>query len=423
VKLPQAHQYSGYQWLRDHPKGLCADDMRLGKTLTATLSVHDKGPGVIACPASAKLIWRDHFRELNPRVKINILYGRSAHIIEDADVYITNYDILGDNLVRIPKRARYNWFLPDEFHMLGNPMARRTGAAQHLARHSLICHPLSGTPMPNRPIEWWPMLNALDITSMNYPTFAKRYAAAWHAPWSKDKPYGLDVRGASNLAELHDLTAPHILRRMKSQIIEGYKSPEIALITFDRPVDSRESGFNREVLRQTENPLLSIEGLSEVLKESALRKLPDCIEFIENRLQEEQKIIVFSYHHEVIDALQLRLAAYPSVQVTGHNTTEQKYALAAHFRSDPDCRLFFGNIVSAGQSIDLSVADTIICVETTFVPWHFRQAIERTESVFKTGRAASVYVLTTENSIDHFLLERIFSKEHVISQVVKPSYL
>lgn len=421
MKLMRPHQYAGQLWLRANRRGICADEMRLGKSFTAAWAVHGEGAGIVGCPASAKTIWRDEFLSVNPDLKIDIVKGRSHSFMYNADVYIANYDIIPDNFDRFPKRAKGNWTIADEFHRLKNPEARRTGAMQALIRNSRIAHPLSGTPMPSRPIEWWPVLNALGVTKLDWTGFAKRYCAAWPAPWGEAtviNPFALDARGAANLDELAALLAPHVLRRTKTQVIEGYVAPEIRLFTFDRPKDARESAFTPEVLRQFENPLLSLEGLSEVVKQSALKKIPDCIEFIEDRLNEEPKVIVFFYHKDIGKILEESLAPYKPVRVDGTVSTTGRDNAVKAFRENPEVRVFLGNILAASEALDLSVADVSIFVQTTWVPSDILQAIQRTESMKKIGTQSAAYLLTTENSIDHLMLSKNLSKIETINQVL-----
>lgn len=421
MRLPKLHQYQGYIWLRENPRGMCLDEMRLGKSYSALMSVKGLGPGLILCPASARGVWRDEFLIINPGARIDIARGRSHAFRPDADAYIVGYDILADNFHNIPYHAKYNWVLPDEFHRLKNPEARRTGAAQAIIRHARIAHPLSGTPIPSRPIEWWPVLHALGVTDLSWLDFAYRYAAAWAAPWATNSYGGVDARGASNLDELRALIAPHVIRRTKEQVIPGYIPPEIKLITFDRPVDKQESMFSPELLRQYENPLISIEGLAEVMKLSALKKIPDCVEFIEDRLNEVNKIIVFFWNKDIGSMLQSALAIYPSVTVTGDTTPAQRDFARKEFQSNPAVRLFFGNILSAGEALDLSAADTSVFVQTTWVPKDLLQAMQRTESMAKIGRQSIAYILTTENSLDHYQLNAMFKKMNIIDQVLSPT--
>lgn len=395
--------------------------MRIGKTYTAAMSVRGEGPGVILCPASAKLIWRDEWLLAHPGSKVEIVKGRSHSFSNDADAYIINYDILPGHIPNIPKHARINsWVIADEFHRLKNPQAKRTGAAQALIRSSRIAHPLSGTPMLSRPIELWPVLHALGITQLGWLQFAYRYAAAWPAPWAANHFMGVDARGASNLDELRDLLAPHFIRRTKEEVIPGYQPPEIKLISFDRPVDNRELAFTKEALQQFENPLLSLEGLSEVLEQTALKRLPDCISFIEDRLEEEEKVIVFYWNKSIGEALEKALQYYGTVRVDGSVTANNREKARLTFNQPFGPRVFLGNILSASEALDLSIASVSIFIQWGWVPATLWQAIDRTESMSKINMRSTAFLLTTENSIDHYQLNRLILKTDVINAVLNP---
>ncbi len=105
-------------------------------------------------------------------------------------------------------------------YRIKNPKAQRTKAAMLAMKKVDHVYALSGTPIPNRPIELWPILHGLGIYRGGWFDFAARYAKMWSAPW------GLDTSGASNLVELKELMKPHVLRRKKENIFKDYKEPQ-----------------------------------------------------------------------------------------------------------------------------------------------------------------------------------------------------
>jgi hypothetical protein len=212
-----------------------------------------------------------------------------------------------------------------------------------------------------------------------------------------------------------------MLRRTKEQVFGSYVPQERTIITFDRPIDKRESQFNLNELYDHPNPLLSFEGLAEVIKASALKKIPDALEFIEGVLAEQDKVIVFAHHKEVVEELRKGLKKYNPVVLTGATPTKDRGNLVEQFKTEPTARVFIGNILAAGEGIDLSVADTVVFVETSWVPKDIDQASARTENMTKLNAASSCYFLTTEASIDHIMLKRILEKTNVIDQVIKIS--
>lgn len=419
----QPQQVEASLWVQARKKCILADDMRMGKTRAAghAFLARDLLPLLIVCPSSAKLVWRDELLELNPDLRIEVAKGRTFRFSKGVQVMIMNYDLLSFVKPRRPKGV-----IADEAHRLKSPDARRSQYGIRLLQKVPYACAVSGTPMPSRPIELWPVLFGLGITRLVWEPFAFEFANAY-----RDEYGAVIARGASNLDKLRELIAPHILHRKKETRLTGYQQPIRKIITFDRPPEAWESEYNKEELFNHSNPSLAFESLSELLKLSALKKVADCVEFIKGLLEAGidpdgdgtlgEKICVFAYHHEVISILQEELADYNPVILTGKSSSKQREAAKQAFREDPTCRVFIGNILAAGEAIDLSTADVSVFVETTWVPKDIDQAINRTESMFKLGRASMAYFLTTEASLDHYMLKRLIEKAQVIEQVIVPT--
>jgi SWI/SNF-related matrix-associated actin-dependent regulator 1 of chromatin subfamily A len=292
--------------------------------------------------------------------------------------------------------------------------AQRTKAALRLMKTASRIFALSGTLMNNRPINLWALLTGLKINKRSWYDFAVHFARGWVAPW------GFDTSGASNLPELKALVAPHLLRRSKQSVFKNYTPPEFRLVTFDRPVNKRESQFDIAQLAELENPILSIEGLSEIVHETARKKLPDAIDFISGMLDEEpdMKLVVFAYHTDIIDELAAGLKLYRPVTVKGATSPEMREARRNIFMTKPQCRLFIGNIICCAEAIDLSIADTCVFVETTWVPSLLEQAAARVENLGKDDSATLAYLLTIETSLDHHILKRVLQKLSTIKKVI-----
>lgn len=419
MKQSYPHQLEGAAWLEDNPKAILADEMRLGKTRTASLCLVNHLPFMVICPASAKGVWRDEIRDLGGSLRCDVVSGRSHRFDGRADVLVINYDILCDHLAakRFPSRWRGAALAVDECHRAKSTDAKRTRATQFFIEQTSRAIALSGTPMPSRTAELWPILHSLGIVRMDQRAFESRFSRGWQAPW------GWDARGASNIEELREIIAPYLLRRTKKQVFGGYIPYEARIVTFDRPPDERESSFDVASLLRHDNPLKSIAGLSEVVKESGLRKVPDAIEFIEDRLRESEtgKVCVFFWHKEIGHALTKGLAKYNPAFITGQTSPAERDRIRKAFHNEAGMAVAGGNILAAGEAIDLSVADTSIFVETSWVPKDVRQAAERTEGMHKLGSQSTAFFLTLENSLDHVMLKKLLDKEEIIDKVIVPT--
>ena len=405
IKL-HPHQKEAKAFLLSKRRAILADSMRLGKTLsTASAATHNL-PALILCPSSVKNHWAQEFKRVNPKLTIDIAH-KGTHEFGLADVYIMNYELLGK-----VEPAKHVTLILDEAHKIKNPQAKRTKASMKLIKKATYAYALSGTPMPSRPVELWPLLYSMGITRFGWYDYTREFCNAWDAPW------GRDVNGASNLKQLARMMEPYVLRRTKEQVFPAYRPPEFSLITFDLPVDRKEAKFDKAALVEHDNPLLAFEGLADIMLQSGLKKIPYGVEFIEDLLSTEQQVVVFGHHKAVIDALEEKLAEYKPLRLTGDTPSAKRGELVKQFKEDPSHRVFLGNVIAAGEGIDLSTADTIVFMESSWVPGVIQQAAARTESMVKMNNAAQVYLLTTEASIDHYVLKRVLEKIEIIKEVL-----
>ena len=302
------HQQEAKLFLLSRRRAILADQPRVGKTLPTAAAALENLPALIVCPAIAKTVWEAAFARLAPNVSVHVVNGkRGASEVNSADVTIINYDVLQYGVTHVD---RYNTLVLDEAHRLANPKAKRTKAAMLAMKKIDYVFALSGTIVPNRPAELWPILHGLGIYRGGWFDFVYRYAKAWSPPWG-----GLDVSGASNIPELKALVKPHMLRRKKEDIFIDYKEPQVSLITFDLPVDKREQAFDADALMANPNALLAFEGLSEIMREAGIRKAPLAIEFIDDLLQSEEPVVVFAHHKEVVAMLTEGLKEHKPVMV------------------------------------------------------------------------------------------------------------
>ena len=401
------HQATSREFLLRQKRAILADEPRVGKTLPTAAAALEHLPALIVCPAIVKNVWKQAFEAMDFKAEIRVITSKKqASESQCSGITIINYDIL-NSLCDIGK---YETLVLDESHRIKSPKAIRTIAALKLMKRIPRVYALSGTPIPNRPIELWPLLHGLGVYRGGWYDFGVRYAKLWNAPW------GLDTSGASNLPELRAMVQPHCLRRTKAEIFTNYQHPVTSLITFDLPIDKREQQFDIDALIEHPNPMLAFEGLSSVMLESAIRKVKPAAEFIEAKLADEP-VIVFAHHKEVVHQLAELLKAHNPVVITGDTPGAERIQNLRDFQ-DGKTRLFIGNIQACQEGIDLSAADTVIFVEATWQTSALQQASSRVENIKKSGTAPLIYLLTISNSLDHTILAKILKKQNIINQII-----
>ena len=403
------HQQEAKEFLLSKRRAILADQPRVGKTLPTAAAALEHLPALIVCPAIAKTVWESAFNALAPDVTVEVISGkRQAAEPQTTQITIINYDVLQYGVTNVD---RYSTLVLDECHRIKNPKAQRTKAAMIAMKKVAHVYALSGTPIPNRPIELWPILHGLRIYRGGWFDFAARYAKMWSAPW------GLDTSGASNIPELKDLMRPHVLRRKKEDVFKDYRDPQVSLITFDLPTDKREQAFDADALFANPNALLAFEGLAEIMQEAGIRKVAYAADFIDDLLQAGEPVVVFAHHKEVVARLGEALRLHKPVVIVGDTSRANRDKALKDFQSG-ETNCIIGNIGAMSEGIDLSAADTIVFVECTWSTSALEQASSRVENINKSGIPPVIYILTIRASLDHTVLAKVLKKLDVVNQII-----
>jgi SWI/SNF-related matrix-associated actin-dependent regulator 1 of chromatin subfamily A len=402
------HQEEAKQFLLANRRCILADAPRVGKTLPTAAAALQHLPAIVVCPAIAKTVWEAAFNKLDPSIPVRIISGKkqAAELITGG-VTIVNYDILSS----VTDYAGIETVVFDECHRIKNHKAARTKAAMLMMKKIDRVYALSGTPIPNRPIELWPILHGLGIYRGGWFDFAARYAKMWSAPW------GLDVSGASNIPELKALMRPSVLRRKKEDVFVDYKEPQVSLITFDLPVDKVEQTFDADALVANPNAILAFEGLAEIMREAGMRKIKPAAEFIDDLLQSGEPVVVFAHHKDVVHGLVEQLKAHKPVVVVGDTPSAKRNENIAAFQAGKT-KVIVGNIAAMSEGVDLSTADTIVFVECTWSTSALEQASSRVENITKNGIKPVIYLLTIRASLDHNVLAKVLKKQNIVNQII-----
>lgn len=185
------YQVEQVAFLERRRRAILAAEMGLGKTLMGTMALHP--PALVVCPRSLKPNWAAEINRWRPGLTVSIVSGGGdvSPDVYQADVVIMNYDILEKHLDFIINR-RFQTLIADEAHFLKNLDLRwnkvskeleltRKGPIRARAFYQIQLHIprlflLSGTPIPNRPKELWPLLVMVDYQTWNNRLFfCQRY--------------------------------------------------------------------------------------------------------------------------------------------------------------------------------------------------------------------------------------------------------
>lgn len=405
--------------------GILGDDMGLGKTFQAiaalALNPHLR-PAVIACPATLKYNWQKEFWA-HARMEAEVAEGTRPGAGLDGDVWILNYDILEKWLPWLLERKPRVLIL-DECQRVKNRGAKRTRATVKLAKRAKRVLALSGTPIENGPVEFFPVLNmvAPDV----FPSFVD-YAFKFCAPKRGFRGHW-NFGGASNLPELRERIAPFFLRRTKREVLPDLPAKTRTVLPVR--VDMRE--YNRakkdflQYIGEAKGPdavrrarrAAGMVKIEELRRLAARAKMKTVLEWIRDFRADNpgRKLVVFGVHRSVIGELH---AAYPDAAVvTGAVTGVARQRAVDRFQTDPKCGIFLGNLAAAAEGITLTAASTTLTIELLWNPAKHDQAEDRVHRIGQTAGHVDAYYLIAKGTIEEYLWDVVESKRGVVGRVL-----
>jgi len=404
-------QRAGVAYALKAKRCLIADEMGLGKTVQAlaTIEAANAFPAVVVCPASLKLNWLREARHWLPLRDIRILGTDVETDIREADVLILNYDILHKYVPALVARAPQAVIF-DESHYVKNFKSKRTQACIDLSRNIPIRIALTGTPVLNRPVELASQLFILGRLTRfgGWRNFTNRYC---------DPCYGygghIDLSGASNMRELAlILRDVCMIGRKKKDVLAQLPDKRRVTLRFD--IEGRRK-YNREEGRVFAGtglpPLPEVERLKQI---AARGKMPAAIEWIQDLLASDEKLVMFAHHIEIQHAL---LAQFPgAARIIGEDSPVERQANVDRFQNDAACNLIVCSLSVGGVGFNLHAASNVAFLELGWNPAQHEQAEDRLHRIGQK-RAVTAYYLLASGTIDEDIEAMIEGKRAVVESV------
>lgn len=428
-------QRTGVEWLEAHRgRGIVGDEMGLGKTVQALayLRLHPEAlPAVVVCPASVKYNWKKEAGNwLNGTCETTVVGGRNRQGFHgNNQLIILNYDVLPFwiDSFQTPSFSVKTVIL-DESHYIKNPKAKRSQAVRKLCGKvpHIIC--LTGTPITNRPME---ILEPVSLVAPSlFPNrfeFLKRYCdAKWNG-------YGWDFSGASNTEELHDkLVKTCMVRRLKKDVLTQLPPKVRTVVPLEIADRASYDALAGEVTDKISEALEALgmetvadsntstaNALSQIerLKQAAVHgKLESAIEWIEDFIADDEKLVVFCHHRFVVEALMAKFGE-KAVKIDGGTPPTERQAIVDRFQSNASVRLFVGTM-AAKEGITLTAASNTAFVELWWTPGDHDQAEDRVHRIGQEADSVGAYYLVAKDTIEEDIAGLIDRKRKVCAGVL-----
>ena len=416
TRQPFIHQLEAAKFLLDRKKAILADEMGGGKTTSAIIASYNiAGKKLVVCPASLKLNWQKEIKYVDSAAKVGIINGKTITDLSGNDWYIVNYDILSKHIDSI-LNTNFTSVIFDECHYIksinnsGKPTALRGQAALQIAGKIENVFMLTGTPITNKTKDIFNTLKAINHPlSRKWFPFAKRYCGAYQ------NGYGWDMNGSSNRSELNQKLQPFMMRRLKSELLD---LPEKIRSFIPVEIDIKE--YNRlfnEYMAERENiekgkQLVKLNALRHLL---AIQKIPHTIEQIENMIEQEKQVVIFTCYQEVVNQI---IEKFPEAgKITGECNAQQRQNTVENFQNG-NIKIVVCNIIAAGVGLTLTASDTVIFNDFDWTPANHAQAEDRIHRIGQNKKCNILYMYADNAMMDRKMSEILESKLANINKII-----
>jgi SWI/SNF-related matrix-associated actin-dependent regulator 1 of chromatin subfamily A len=402
---------------------LLADQQGLGKTLQALAYLQRNPsirPAVVVCPASLKLNWKAETEKWTT-IKAEVVKGTKPYQTK-AELIIINYDIV-HCWIETLRKTEFKCLILDESVAIKESTARRTKAVKRLAKGIQHIIALSGTPILNRPSEIYNTLTLVSPGLFDSPgKFKRRYCDM------KYNGFGWDYSGASHIPELHTiLTSTVMLRRLKENVLKDLPDKLFSFVPIE--IDNEEEYIKAEsdfiaYIREKKGDEKALRAERaqqfakiEVLKQLSVKgKIKASIDWINNLLSVDGKLVVFCSHHFVVDELMTKFKSI-AVKLDGRDTAIEKNKSVERFQNEEKIRLFVGNIKAAGQGLTLTASSNVAFMEYPWSPADLQQCADRCHRIGQKD-TVNVYYLHGNNTIEERLIRILDRKKLVLDAML-----
>lgn len=438
---PRGYQNVGVKFLNYvDGNAIVADGMGLGKSLQAIMYAMLNNYRVLfIVPASAKENWYRYIKaytgvdpkqfsgtepDMNDienlllpdkRVQYNLMhYDMFSRPIQEKK----NGEVIAEHYLwsKYVTASKFDLIVLDECHKIKNMSASRTKAVLALDCKRFVG--LSGTPILNRPGEFYPFLHLIKPKEFqNYEDFLRRYTDG--------------KNGVRNAKELRELLRPVMIRRLNSDVNKELppivRTEEYIQMTTDerKQYDKIMSGIYQNLYGKEFNVANILAEITRLKQYSARVKAPHTAEFAiecyEEAVEAEEthcKVIIFTQWVETAIQLNTILGNHQTVLVTGLTQPKGRLELVDKFQNDPAMKYLVATTGSASEALNITAAGFVLFNDVGWTPALHQQCEGRVYGRANDLHGCKSFYFLCPNTVEDWIWELLATKMNTIDETV-----
>jgi SNF2 family DNA or RNA helicase len=424
--------------------------------------------GLVICKASLIYNWKDEI-EKHSDLKAVVFTGTPKQRFEimdnisrdpDCTFIIVSYEtfrICVASFDEFDTKIGIDFVVLDECHRIKNPNSKIGSAIHRIPiKYKYL---LTGTPIPNNPLEAFNYLKLGGKLDMNWWQFRRHYGIFGGYA-------GKEVVGYKNINELKEVLHENMLRRLKKDKLKDL--PDIVYTTIPVIMTPGQSklydAVRKDIIEDLKETSLDNvpSALAKLMRLQQITDAPALIEskeksiklmtlddMLEDLIDEGgHKVVVFSRFRTMIDIMTDRYKKYNPAVIHGDIDSQGKPAHVAEkyvdknypsisaeerrrlikelttsdrqkevyrFQNDDSCKLFLMT-QAAQEGLTLTASSRIICVDSLWSPAYMNQLYARLHRIGQKD-CVNVYHIVCKNTIDEKVM-RVLEKKDEMAQTL-----
>jgi SNF2 family DNA or RNA helicase len=398
---------------------LLGDDLGLGKTLTAILSMLEPGvlPAVVVVQTHMPNQWKSQVERFT-NLSVHIVKGTKPYSLPKADVYILKYSCLS-GWVNIFTEAFFKSAFFDECQELRIETSQKYLAGMTLSKSVDYCMGLSATPIYNFGDEIYNVLNVINPLCLGRRTeFMREWTTSWGRHNKVKDPQAL----GSYLREKF-----LFLRRTRAEV--GRELPPVNKIIQTVGYDAQEVQKSEELAKQLAMRVMtgSFVERGEAAREldmlarytTGISKAREVAQFVRILLENDEPVVLAGWHRDVYQIWLEELSEFKPVMYTGSETSNQKEKAKEAFMNG-ETKLFIISLRS-GAGLDglQGICKTVVIGELDWSPKVHDQLIGRVD---RDGQQEQVtaFFLVSDSGSDPVIINLLGLKSSQSHGIINP---
>ncbi len=349
-------------------------------------------------------------------------------------IYLCNYELIRsslDNFEAFFKNRRMGIIL-DESTIIKNPRAKISQALHHLAPLSCKRLIMTGTPVANRPYDYWSQIYFLDFgerLGTNFDDFKEDYDLGNDL----NDNFSSQLIFKNALKGLREKLSDCFIRETKKTA--GIELPGKRFIETPVIMDGRQEILYQDMQVELSAEILKdgklVEENVEVILKRLLRlnqvssnpgiidesyslippKLKETIKIIDKAQKENSKVIVWTNFIKNVDFITQNIGSN-AVGIHGEKSLEERNNLINNFQKKENINVLVATPGVAKEGLTLTEANYAVFFDRDFSLDSYLQAQDRIHRMTQ-NKTCYIYKLLTTNSIDYWIDALVEAKKIV----------